>query len=197
MRSLRRTLAVRFSLTMFLALLLITLWAFLGTHFSLSRQLNQSLRSTLQLEAAALAARLPVGFQSNSTDLDAFIQQVNRFVTVWDSAGRVVLSNTRFTDLPIDRPGFDRALAGERSIVTQQWGDRRVRSLYAPVPEGSMPRASVIQVSASLGPMADFERTFFLLMLATVILGTGATVVGASWLADSAVSPVAAITGQA
>jgi two-component system OmpR family sensor kinase len=44
--------------------------------------------------------------------------------------------------------------------------------------------------------MAEFERSIFLLMLATVILGTAATVFGASWMAGSAASPVAAITEQ-
>jgi len=197
MSSLRRTLAVRFSLTMFLALLLISLWAFLGTHFSLSRQLNESLTSALQLEAAALAARLPVAFRSNSSDLDAFIRQVNRFVIVHDSAGDVVLSNTPFTDIPVDSTSFAHARGGERSFNTLTWGRRRMRSLYAPAPEGSVPGASVVHVAASLEPLAEFERSIFLLMLATVILGTGATIVGASWMADSAVSPVAAITGQA
>jgi two-component system OmpR family sensor kinase len=197
MRSLRRTLVVRFSLTMFLALLLISLWAFLGTHFSLSRQLNESLTSTLQLEAAALAARLPVGFQSNSNDLDAFIRQINRFVTVRDSTGNIITSNTPFTDIPVDQESFARARLGDRSFVTQDWGQRRIRSLYAPVPEGSLVGASVVQVAASLEPLAEFERSIFLLMLATVVLGTAATVFGASWMADSAAAPVAAITKQA
>jgi two-component system OmpR family sensor kinase len=197
MRSLRRTLAVRFSLTMFLALLLISLWAFLGTHFSLSRQLNESLTSTLRVEAAALAARLPVGFQSTSADLEAFIRQVNRFVTVRDSSGHVVLSNTPFTNIPIDAESFERAVNGERTFVTQDWGERRIRSLYSPVPEGSVVAASVVHVAASLEPLADFERSVFLLMLATVILGTGATIIGATWMADFAVAPVATITKQA
>ncbi len=197
MRSLRRTLAVRFSLTMFLALLLMSLWAFLGTHFSLSRQLNESLTSALQLEATALAARSPVSFRSGSSDLDTFIRQVNRFVIVHDSSGHVVLSNTPFSDVPVDPVAFSRARAGERAFVTQDWGRRRIRSLYAPAPEGSTPGAAVAHVAASLEPLAEFERSVFLLMLATVILGTGATIVGASWIADSAVSPVAAITGQA
>ena len=109
MRSLRRTLVVRFSLTMFLALLLISLWAFLGTHYSLSRQLNESLSSTLQIEATALAAQLPVGPQATSSDLDAFIRQINRFVTIRDSTGQVILSNTPFTSIPLDSLGFSRA----------------------------------------------------------------------------------------
>lgn len=197
MRSLRRTLVVRFSLTMFLALLAISLWAFLGTHFSLSRQLNESLTSALQLEAAALAARLPVGFQSSSTDLDAFIRQINRFVLVRDSTGRILLSNTPFEDIPLDRESLRRALGGERTFSSQDWGARRIRSLYAPAPQGSLAGASVVHVAASLEPLAEFERSVFLLMLATVVLGTLATVVGATWMAESAAAPVAAITDQA
>jgi signal transduction histidine kinase len=198
MQSLRRTLAVRFSLTMFLALLLISLWAFLGTHFSLSRQLDESLTSAVQLEAAALAARLPIAFQSNSNDLDAFVRQINRFVTVRDSVGGVLLANAPFShEIPVDLAGVARAQSGSRTFVTQPWGNRRIRSLYASVPEGSIPGASVVQVTASLEPLAEFERSIFFLMAATVVLGTVATIIGASWLAGSAVSPVATITAQA
>ena len=45
MYSLRRTLAVRFSLTMFAALLLIAFWAYLGAHQTLVRELSSPLNS--------------------------------------------------------------------------------------------------------------------------------------------------------
>ncbi len=198
MRSLRRTLAVRFTLTMFLALLLIGLWAFLGTHQRLSRQLDKSLQSALRLEAAVLAARLPIAFQSGSGDLDDFVHQVNRFVTVRDSQGRVVTTNTPFAgNLPLDPESFERAQAGELAWNTQPWAGRQIRSVYAPVPEGSRTGLAVIQVAASLEPLVDADRSIFLLMLGTVILGTACTMVGASWLARSAVAPVAEVTAQA
>ncbi|KPJ88014.1 MAG: hypothetical protein AMS18_13900 [Gemmatimonas sp. SG8_17] len=198
MRSLRRTLAVRFSFTIFLALLLISLWAFLGTHYSLSRQLDESLKSTLQLEAATLAARLPVVFQPGSNDLDTFVRQVNRFIAVRDAAGEVLSANTIFAiSLPMDSARFEHALSREQVIASHSWSGHRIRSLYAPAPAGSVGGAAVIQVAASLQPLGEVERRIFSLMLATVLLGTAATMVGAGWLARVAVEPVAAVTAQA
>ncbi len=198
MRSLRRTLAVRLSLTIFLALLLISLWAFLGTHYSLSRQLDESLQSTLQLEAAMLAARIPIGVQPSSNDLDTYIRQINRFVTVRDSNGIVQSANSPFAlNVPVDRDEFARAVDGEQRLATQTWGSRRIRSLYAPAPINGMAGSVVIQVAASLGPLVEVERRIFFLMLGTVLLGTAATIVGAGWLAGSAVAPIAAVTSQA
>jgi signal transduction histidine kinase len=198
MRSLRRALAVRLSLTIFLALLLISLWAFLGTHYSLSRQLDESLKSTLQLEAAMLAARIPIGVQPSSNDLDTYIRQVNRFVTVRDSSGVVQSANSPFAlNVPVDRESFTRAATGEQRLSTQMWGSRRIRSLYAPVPINGQEGVAVIQVAASLGPLVEVERRIFFLMLGTVLLGTAATIVGAGWLAGLAVAPIAAVTAQA
>jgi len=197
MRSLRRALAVRLSLTIFLALLLISLWAFLGTHYSLSRQLDESLKSTLQLEAAMLAARIPIGVQPSSNDLDTYVRQVNRFVTVRDSSGIVQSANSPFAlNVPVDQESSARALTGEQRLATQTWGNRRIRSLYAPVPINGHATA-VIQVAASLGPLVEVERRIFFLMLGTVLLGTAATIVGAGWLAGLAVAPIAAVTAQA
>ena len=52
MYSLRRVLAVRFSLTMFVALTLIALWAFLSAQHHLRRQVDEALRSAFYLEAS-------------------------------------------------------------------------------------------------------------------------------------------------
>jgi heavy metal sensor kinase len=198
MRSLRRTLAVRFSLTNFLALLLISLWAFLGTHYSLSHQLDESLKSTLQLEAATLAARMPVVSPPASEDLDTFVRQVNRFITVRDSAGDALSANTEFAvHLPVDTESFEKALLQEQTLTNQSWDRHRIRSLYAAVPAGSAGEAAVMQVAASLEPLGEVERRIFFLILGTVLLGTVATMIGASWLARSAVTPVAAVTAQA
>ncbi len=198
MRSLRRALAVRFSLTIFLALLLISLWAFLGTHYSLSRQLDESLKSALQLEAASLAAGLPVVFQPGSRDMDVFVRQVNRFIAIRDSTGNALSVNTALAlNLPVDRQSFGQARAREQVLTTQSWETHRIRSIYSPVPEGSVTGAAVIQVAASLEPLGEVERRIFFLMLGTVLLGTAATMVGASWLARGAVAPLAAVTAQA
>ncbi|UCD24352.1 MAG: hypothetical protein JSW51_00075 [Gemmatimonadota bacterium] len=198
MHSLRRALAVRFSFTIFLALLLISLWAFLGTHYSLSRQLDESLKSALQLEAASLAAGLPVVFQPGPTDMDSFVRQVNRFIAIRDSNGNALSVNTVVAlSLPLDEQSFGRARGGEEVITSQPWANHRIRSVYSTVPEGSLTGAAVIQVAASLEPLGEVERRIFFLMLGTVLLGTAATMIGASFLARGAVAPIAAVTAQA
>jgi hypothetical protein len=57
MRSLRRTLAVRFCITVFFALLLIALWAYLGAQRILRSELDSGLAAASELEADVLAAR--------------------------------------------------------------------------------------------------------------------------------------------
>jgi signal transduction histidine kinase len=170
----------------------------LGTHYSLSRQLDESLKSALQLEAASLATGLPVVFQPGSSDMDAFVRQVNRFIAIRDSAGNTLSVNTVLAlNLPVDSHSFGQARAREQVLTTQSWETHRIRSIYSPVPEGSVTGATVIQVAASLEPLGEVERRIFFLMLGTVLLGTAATMVGARRLAHGAVAPVAAVTAQA
>ncbi len=198
MRSLRRALAVRFSLTMIVALMLIALWAFIGTHRRLKHQLEASLTSAMHLQTATLARRLPIAFQPESADLEGFIRDVNRFVTVRDSIGHVIEANTPFSGgLPVDSASFHRARRGELAIVSQSWANRQIHSLYGPTPPERSPEMAVIQVAASLEPLADADRNILFFMIGTVVLGAVATLVGAAWLAESSVAPVAAITAQA
>jgi len=57
--------------------------------------------------------------------------------------------------------------------------------------------AAVAAYAAALGPAAGMHRDLLVVLATVVVLGTGATLVGAAWLAGSAVRPVAAITEQA
>ncbi len=198
MRSLRRALAVRFSLTMIVALMLIALWAFTGTHRRLEHQLEASLTSAMHLQLAALVRGIPIAFQPGSEDLEAFVQNVNRFVTVRDSSGHVITANTPFAGgLPVDSASFKRALGGELAFTSQSWANRRIHSLYAPTLQGSDPEMAIIQVAASLEPLSDAGRNILFFMVGTVVLGAVATMFGAAWLAESSVAPVSEITAQA
>ena len=115
MYSLYRTLAVRFSLTMFCALVLIGTGAFFGVRQTLRVLTDGGLRSALELESDVLAAGLAVARNSQATDLTAFVRSVNRFVGVRDSLGNLVATNTPLAhDLPLDQATFARALVGER-----------------------------------------------------------------------------------
>ena len=57
--------------------------------------------------------------------------------------------------------------------------------------------AAAAAYGVAVGPAAGMHRELLLLLAAVVVLGTGATLVGAWWLAGSAVRPVHEITAQA
>ncbi len=196
--SLRRTLAVRFSLTIFAALLVIALWAFLGAQRTLRTELDNGLVSALNLERDVLASGSTLPAHAGPTDFGVFVHNVNRFVVVRDVRGNILNMNTTLAgDLPIDSSSFAAARNGRISWVTTPWGDERVRSVYAPAPTNSPAGMRVVQVAASLHPLAEENREVLFLLLGTVLLGTVATAFGAVWLAGSAVQPVTEITAQA
>ena len=198
MRSLHRTLSVRFSLTMFIALVLIGTGAFLGGRPTLSRLVDRGLAAALELESAVLAAGLSIAQDAGPDDADAFVQRVNRFVAVRDSLGNIVATNTSLAaDLPLASESFGRARRGERSWSTDQWRDGQLRSVYAQTPDGSHAGFEVIQVAASLQPLGAAGQRLLFFTVVTVVLATGATAVGAGWLARSSVAPVAEITRYA
>lgn len=199
MYSLRRTLAVRFSLTILLTLLFLGLWAFVGARWTVNRELDRGLASALELEIAVLAAGgTVVPLRQVPAEPDSFIALVNRFVAVRDDRGAVLAANTEAAGtLPLDDVAFAAARGGGRGWVTQEWGERPVRSVYGPVPGGALPPAAVVQVAASLDLVEGSNRIVFLVMLGAVAVATAATAVGAGWLATQAVLPVAEITDQA
>lgn len=198
MYSLRRTLAVRFSLTIFFALLLIALWAYVGTQRILREELDRGLAASAHIEADALAAGYPVAEHSEPTDIGEFVETVNRFVVVRNTRGEVVSANTPLSvRLPLDTASFARAITGQPVWITQEWADAEVRCFYWAAQVRDHPQQVVIQVGASLVPLADANREVLFLLLGTVLLGTVASWLGAGWLAGSSVAPVEEITEQA
>jgi signal transduction histidine kinase len=198
MYSLRRTVAVRFSSTIFVALLLIALWAYTGARHILCDALDANLAASAQLESAVLASRLPIAIQPGPADIESFTRTVNRFVAVRSAAAEVVETNSPLAaDLPLDSTSFVRALRGDSVWVTQPWLDGDIRSYFAPTPPGSRDQHAVVQVAASLHPLQASTRQVLFLMLGTVLLGTVATALGAGWLAGTSVAPVLEITEQA
>jgi heavy metal sensor kinase len=74
-----------------------------------------------------------------------------------------------------------------------------IRSTYLAVADADTTgrRHRVVQVAASLEPVERLQRLMLLALVGIVVFGTGATLVGAGRLADSAVRPVKEITEQA
>jgi len=195
--SLQRTLAVRFSLTMLVALLGLALWGYFGVRNTLMKQLDRSLESSARLEVDNLAAHGSLAARKGVA-LQHFIEDVNRFVAIHDSAGRILTSNTALAqDLPLERIAFQRSREGRHTLITQQWHGHGVRSIYLPVPRLGRTEAVVVRVGASLSPLEASLNTVLLQMVGTVLLVTLATAMGAGWLAASVVAPVHQITAQA
>jgi two-component system OmpR family sensor kinase len=198
MQSLRRTLSVRFSLTMFSALLVIAFWAFLGARRVLRRELDQGLAAAGRIESSIVAAGRPVPRQSAHLGVAAFVRDVNRFVAVRDRSGQVLDVNTPLAaGLPVDTALFDQAVRGAIVWTTERWGGDPVRSVYLAVAHERSGDARIVQVAASLAPLQSASLQVLLLMLGTVVLGTVATVLGGGWLSRSVVAPVAEIAEQA
>ncbi len=198
MYSLRRTLAVRFSLTVFVALLLIALWAYLGARRILRDELDRGLLAASQIEAAALAQGLPIAPHPGPPERDRFVATVNRFVAARNADGDITATNTPLAvDLALDRRSFARAPAEGPVWVNQSWEGEPIRSVYVPAPRGNSTGATVIQVAASLDPLRAGTREILVFMLGTVLLGSVATAIGGAWLARSSVAPVRTITRQA
>jgi two-component system OmpR family sensor kinase len=198
MQSLRRTLSVRFSVTMFAALLVIALWAYLGAQRVLRRELDSGLLAAAHIELAALAGGVRIPFQPIVEEPRDFIQQVNRFVVVRDPAGRPLAANTALArDLPWDAQSLTQAATAGTAWATADWGRDHVRSVYLAAERDIPGDRRIVQVGASLAPMNTANRQVLLLMLGTVALGTVATVLGGGWLSRSTVAPVAEIAAQA
>lgn len=194
--SLRRTLAVRFSLTMGVALLLIAVWAHQGLSRILRGQLDRALATSYELQASVVAAHgdiptLRPGERGRS------VEQINRMVVGRDAAGRITQANTGLaTDFALDSSALRQALAGRRAFVTEVWRGRPVRALYGPAPANPGDIA-VLEVAAFTEPIEAQSRNVLHRMIATALLGALASLVGAFWLTRSALAPVENIARQA
>jgi two-component system OmpR family sensor kinase len=198
MQSLRRTLSVRFSFTMFVALFVIALWAFFGAHRILRQELDRGLAAVAHLESAVLAAGYDLPAQPSHRRADPFAEEVNRLVVVRDPNGRAIGDSMALAgDLPFDAAALAEAVRHEHAWATQAWRGERFRSVYLSVAHDLPGDARVIQVAAALTPMESAARQVFLLMLGTVALGTVAASLGAGWLSRSTVAPVSEIAAQA
>jgi two-component system OmpR family sensor kinase len=183
---------------MAVALLGIALWAYLGVRRTLHEQLDRSLHSTFELQSLELACCGRILAAPAPMETERFVREINRLIVVRDSTGLILQSNNALArDLTLDSAGFRSALAGERGMGYGAWRGKQVRSVYGAAPAGADPPAAVLQVAASLAPLETASRTVLLRMIATALLGALASLVGAGWLARSALAPVEDIASQA
>jgi signal transduction histidine kinase len=198
MTSLRRSLTLRFTATMLLALAAVATWAYVGVRHTLYEQLDRSLASAAQAQLDVLGAyRAPAGYRG-APDREEFVRRINRVIAARDSAGAIVAMNTELArELPLDPTAFARARAGDTVFVASEWLGASARAIYLPVPASAAGEVRDLQVAASLEPLEARLREVLLRMAATVALGTLATAIGASWLARNSLAPMQEITDQA
>ena len=198
MYSLRRTLTVRYSLTLFVALLLIAMLAYAGAQRLLREELDRDLLTAAELEIDFIRTGFPILPYPGDLTREEFIERLNRFVTVRGFPDSLLATNTTLAnELPVDHSAIMRAFAGAQVWTSQRWGDDDIRAVYTPVASPDGRDRFVLQVAASLGPHRTASRELLFLMFGTVLLGTMATAIGSHWLARSVVAPVYAIAAEA
>ena len=140
--SLRRTLAVRYSLTMAVALAGIALWAYWGMRQTLQHQLEAALANTFELQSLGLREHGRIPAASGPDDPAGFVAYINRLVLVRDRAGRLLQTNSELgRGIGIDSLSVARVAAGERVLRTEPWRGGTVRVLAGPVRPGGPPEA--------------------------------------------------------
>ncbi len=179
---------------MLVALVAIALWAFLGIQLTLERQLDAALEATGLLMADVVGQGESLRHHSPLTTPGEELPRANRLVVTRDSLGRILDQNFPVAaGLPFDQAAFHAALAGDHAWANDSLAGDRLRSVYLPLAGGG----AVLQVAASMRPLQAASDVTLLEMLATALVGTLVTTVGAGWLARSSLEPVQEITTQA
>jgi signal transduction histidine kinase len=200
MRSLRRALAARFAATMAAGLTIVSAALFAATSRLTRHQLDQALAGAQVLVAGQVESPSPPSVSEllSISDPARYARDVNRYAALRSGDGRLVrVFPLLAADLPLDSAAWTRARTSSPVWVTGSWHGRSIRSVYVFVPAAGTGRPQAIQVTAYLAPVERVERGLLLALVCVVVLGTGSTLVGAWWLAGSAVRPVAEITRQA
>jgi two-component system, OmpR family, sensor kinase len=201
-RSLRRTLAVRLALTLAVGLAATSVAVWWGASRVLRGQMDQSIVAAAFLISTELtqgsATQCLAGTHPLSLDAVRYQQQINRFVVVRDPHCEAVLAIPGWaSDLPADSGALETARAGGTSFSEARWHNLTVRSAYVAVPAHGSQDERVVQVGASLEPFHALQREMLAVLGGILVLGAGATLVGAGRLVDRAVRPVTEITEQA
>jgi len=200
--SLRRTLVVRFAATMAAGLVVASAAIWVAASRVLHHQLDQGLTAMAFIAANEVAQTSPCESAAHAMALDAlrYQHEVNRFIVFRDPGCAVARAIPGWAaDLPVDTVAAAAARSDRQTFSEARWHGMDMRSTYLAVADAGTTggRHRVIQVAASLDPVQRLQRLMLLALVGIVILGTGATMVGAGRLAASAVQPVKEIAEQA
>jgi len=168
----------------------------------LHHQVDQSITAMAFVAVSELAPTAQCSDRDSVMPLDAsrYQRQINRYIVFRDptcSATRAI--PLWAADLPVDTAALAAARTDTPTFSTAAWRGTMVRSAYLQIGGSRTPdgKPRVIQVAASLEHIRNLELLMLVALVATVLLGTSATLIGAGRLAGSAVRPVIEITEQA
>lgn len=203
MRSFRAQLALRFTLSMALGVILISGASVLTLRSILDRELNASILNVASIQAASVTDS-PTGAMhfhewELTPDEAASVRDLIRYAQVWSEDGRSLLRSRFMTgDLPLDRDALRRAGEGELVWREQSYEGMEVRALYYPLSRfGPAHERHVLQVAASLTARHKMVRRLHLFFAAVTLAVTMASAAGSWWIAGRAVRPVHEVTDQA
>jgi len=199
-RSLGRTLAVRFAITMGVGLTAAAIAAHQATGRVMRHQLDHALAATaffIGVDSTADPVEGSVGPEVLIEPVH-YERDVNRYIVLRTTGGAVLQAvPAEARSLPFESGAARAALTGAPTWRDARWDRRNMRTLYYADPGHDPDGGRVLQVAASLSPIARVQRDLLIVLVLVVVVGTGASFLGASRLAASAMQPVADITGQA
>ncbi len=168
----------------------------------LRHQFDQSIAAWAFIAARELAQSSGCAERDSAITLDAmrYQDQINRYIVIRDPTCLATRAIPLWAaDLTVDTTALASARMDTPTFGDAEWRGSMIRSAYLALDAtpSTDRRHRVIQVGASLAPLHSLQRDMVFALLGIVVLGTGATLFGASRLAGSAVRPVIEITEQA
>jgi len=203
MRSFRFQLALRFTGTMALGVLLVSLASLLTLREVLDREVNANLLEVASIQAASVTGAPSGEMRFHEWQLTpqeaASLSDLVRYAQVWRSDGVSLLRSQYMTgDLPLEREALMRAAEGTLAWTESSYQGLPVRSLYYPLERlGEAHERHVLQVAGPLGARNEMLGRLALFLAALFVLVTSGSFLGSWWLAGKAVRPVHEIIDQA
>jgi two-component system OmpR family sensor kinase len=201
--SFRFQLALRATAAMALGLAAVAVVTFLAVRSILDRELDASILNVASIQAASLTDAPSGAMHFHEWELTpdeaTSLQELIRYAQVWQGDGVSLLRNQYMTsDLPLDREHLARAAGGTLVWTRTSWNGMPIRALYYPLDRfGMAHERHVLEVAAPLTARNEMLTRVGLFLLALTAVMSGATFVGASWLAGRAMRPVNEVIDQA
>lgn len=176
---------------------------FFAVRSILDGELDASILNVASIQAASLTDAPSGAMHFHEWELTpdeaASLQDLIRYAQVWQGDGVSLLRNQYMTsDLPLDRDHLAAAAEGTLVWTRTTWNGMPIRALYYPLERfGMAHERHVLEVAAPLTARNEMLTRVGLFLLALTAVMSGATFVGASWLADRAMRPVNEVIDQA